>query len=85
MVFSDHGMCNADEYINIEDLFRKYFSRNSIEYIVDATLTFIRINKNHHNTKDSLIKILERKLRDKVLVFDVEIHHDELKTPWSIL
>lgn len=79
IVFSDHGMCNADEYIDIENLFLRYFPRNSIQYIIDATLAFIRVNRDDSNTKDLMVKVLERKLHKKVMVLDTELHYEELK------
>jgi len=77
MVFSDHGMCNADEYINIENLFQRYDLRHSILYFVDATLALIWIN--NFKLKESIVKIIHRKLKGKVKVFDVESDKDTLQ------
>jgi len=77
MVFSDHGMCNADEYINIENLFRRYDLRHSILYFVDATLAFIWTD--NFKLKESIVKIMHRKLKGKVKVFDVELDKDILQ------
>jgi len=75
-VFSDHGMCNTDEYIDLEKILRT-FSEDSIDFIIDATLAFIRVHNDRH--KKLLINLLEKKLKNKVLILDVEEHRYELK------
>ena len=69
LLFSDHGMCNADEYIDLENLLSR-LPRGTIDFVVDATLAFIRVHSDA--TKERLLDFLKRKLKDKVLIFDVE-------------
>jgi len=77
LIFSDHGMCNADEYIDIENLFRKYNLENSIYYFVDATLTFLWLDKKYK--KESILKFINKKLGDRVRVFDIEADRSALQ------
>ena len=70
LLFSDHSMCNADEYIDLESLLLNKLPRKSVEYFIDATLAFIRIHREP--LKDSILKLLNKKLSGKVLIFDVE-------------
>jgi len=75
-VFSDHGMCNTDEYVDLEKILRT-FSRDSIDFIIDATLAFIRVHNDR--CRKLMMNLLEKKLKNKVLIFDVEEHKHKLK------
>ena len=77
IVFSDHGVCNADEYIDIEGLFQKYGLKNSMFYFVDATLTFIWVD--NHRCKELIFKIINKKLRGRVRILDIEADKDVLQ------
>jgi len=70
MLFSDHGMCNADEYMDLENLLLSKLPRETIDYFIDATLAFVRIHKD--SLKDLVSRILYRKLGSKTLIFDIE-------------
>lgn len=77
IVFSDHGMCNTDEIINVEELLQKYGLKNSILYFIDATLAFIWIDNYSH--KELVLRIIDKKMRGKAKVFDVETSKDILQ------
>jgi hypothetical protein len=77
MVFSDHGMCNADEYIDLEGLLVNKLPRESIGYFIDATLAFIRVYKSP--LKDLISELLTKKLGNRILIFDVEKDKDTLR------
>ena len=70
MLFSDHGVCNADEYIDLENLLLSKLPRETIDYFIDATLAFVRIHKD--SLKDLVLRVLYRKLGSKTLIFDIE-------------
>jgi len=77
IVFSDHSICNTDEYIDIENLFHKYNLKNSTFYFIDATLAFIWVD--NYRRKESVLKIINKKLRGKIRVFDIEADKDTLQ------
>jgi predicted AlkP superfamily pyrophosphatase or phosphodiesterase len=77
LIFSDHGMCNADEYIDLESLLSNKLPRESIDYFIDATLAFIRTQRE--SLKDTILKLLDKKLNNKVLIFDVKRDKQVLK------
>jgi len=77
ILFSDHGMCNADEYIDLESLLLNKLPRESIDYFIDATLAFIRTQRG--SLKDTILKLLDKKLNNKVLIFDVKRDKQVLK------
>ena len=77
LIFSDHGMCNADEYIDLESLLLNKLPRGVFDYFIDATLAFIRMYKE--SLKDSVLKLLGKKLSGKALIFDMEGNRDILK------
>ena len=76
LLFSDHGMCNADEYIDLESLLR-HLPKGSIDFFIDATLAFICVHNETY--KELVVELLKRKLKDKVLIFDVEKDKHVLK------
>ena len=69
-------MCNADEYIDLEKVLR-LLPKDSVDFIIDATLAFIRAHDDKY--KKLLIEFLKKKLKDKILVFDVEEDKHTLK------
>lgn len=69
MVFSDHGMCDVDEYIDLESLLLNRLPRECIDYFIDASLAFIRIHKD--SIRDLVSAFLRKKLGSKALIFDV--------------
>jgi predicted AlkP superfamily pyrophosphatase or phosphodiesterase len=77
LIFSDHGMCNADEYIDLENFLINKLSNRAIDYIIDATLAFIRVHTS--SLKDSVFNLLKRKLKDKALILDIEEDKEVLK------
>jgi len=78
-IFSDHGMCTADEYIDIIDLLQKYdlIKKDSISFFIDATLTFIW--SDDFKVRETVENILNTKLKNKVIVLDVDSNKDLLK------
>jgi len=77
VVFSDHGVCTADEYIDLDSMFRRYDVKDKILYFIDATLAFIWIN--NYRYKELIMKLLDKKLRNKAKIFDIETDKEVLK------
>jgi len=78
-IFSDHGMCTADDYIDIMGLLQKYglVKKSSISFFIDATLTFIW--SDDFKVRETIESVLNTKLKNKVVVLDVDSNKDLLK------